>query len=274
MGLIFSALGYIASVGMGFALGLTGGGGSILTVPILVYLFGVPATLATTYSLVIVGILAAWGAIKAYQNRELEMLRGLTFALPGVLGVFFSRKILVPLVPNQLALASFQISKDSFLLMVFSLLMLMAAVSMIRSSKNSAKTSEVNLSAQIPKHVYFLVVMGACVGVLAGFVGAGGGFLIVPALVHFGGLQIHKAVNTSLLVISLQSLLGVLGDGPRLLTLNGTWLVSILVLAFIGMTMGHKVRSMVSGPSLKRGFGYFVLTMGFFIILKEILRGV
>ncbi len=264
------ALGYPASLLMGLALGLTGGGGSILTLPILVYLFAVPAVEATAYSLLIVGLVAAWGAQSAYRSGEMNLKKALSFGIPGVLGVLIARKILLPLVPAQISILGFSWSQNSVLLLCFSLLMLLASISMIRASYD--KSVESNL-ARREASIFLLFSGGLAVGLVAGFVGAGGGFLIVPALVKLGGLDMKQAVGTSLLVIALQSLLGVLGDYTSLLKIDFVLFASIATLAVIGMGVGTRLRKKIPSSKLKFAFGIFVLIMGTLILSKELIRG-
>ena len=268
-------LGYPASLAMGIALGLTGGGGSILTVPIFVYLFGIGAVQATAYSLGLVGLVALWGAWGAYRQGDLHLTRALSFGIPGVLGVIFSRRILIPRMPAELSLWGFTLSQNSLLLIAFSLLMLLASISMIRSSRLAKNSSLQNKTLQESPTVsnLALILSGIGVGSLAGFVGAGGGFLIVPALVNIGRLDMKQAIGTSLFVIALQCLLGVLGDFQTLAQMNLHLFVIVALLAIVGMSIGTKFRQRVSAAKLKLGFGIFVLVMGTLILFQELGRG-
>ncbi len=265
-------LGYAASLFMGLALGLTGGGGSILTVPILVYLFGMGALQATTYSLVLVGLVALWGAWGAYRSGELHMSRALSFGIPGVLGVFASRRVLLPLLPPELSVFGFVLPQNSILLIAFSLLMLLASASMIRSSRyTNTDVAAANTNGSVSNMA--LLFGGLAVGLVAGFVGAGGGFLIVPALVNIGKLDMKQAVGTSLFVIALQSLLGVLGDFKALAQMDFILFSIVAVLAIIGMSLGTLFRKRISQSKLKLGFGIFVLVMGGLILFQEFKKG-
>jgi uncharacterized protein len=265
-------LGYPASLVMGLALGLTGGGGSILTVPILVYLFGISAVESTTYSLVLVGLVALWGAWGAYRSGELNLSRALSFGIPGVIGVATSRRLLLPMLPAKLSILGMSLTQNSILLIAFSLLMLLASASMIRASRTSMAKSQLNIENE-PVSVIALFFGGLTVGLIAGFVGAGGGFLIVPALVNIGRLDIKQAVGTSLFVIALQSLLGVLGDFEALRQMNFTLFSIIAALAILGMSLGTTFRKRISQSKLKLGFGIFVLVMGSLILLQEFRKG-
>lgn len=259
--------GYPASLAMGAALGLMGGGGSILTVPILVYLFGVLPLAATSYSLAIVGLVALWGAWGAYRTKELHLRTGIFFGVPGLVGVIVARRFVLPALPQSLNLFGLILGKDSLLLVLFALLMLAASFSMIRASRKLAVVSrEPGLS---PSPIGLLAV-GLLVGVTVGFVGAGGGFLIVPALVSLAKLEMRQAVGTSLFVISLQSLLGLLGDPASLRAIDVSLFVSIALLAVLGMSLGAKLRHRMAPERLKFAFGIFVLSMGALILLREL----
>lgn len=265
-------LGYAASLVMGLALGLTGGGGSILTVPILVYLFGIGALQATAYSLVIVGLVALWGTWGAYRNGELNLNRALAFGIPGVIGVAVSRRVLLPLLPSELSIFGLTLSQSSILLIAFSLLMLLASVSMIRTSwSENARVVAAKVDRSVSTIILFLG--GLAVGLLAGFVGAGGGFLIVPALVSIGKLDMKQAVGTSLFVIALQSLLGVLSDFKAVAQMDFILFSVIAVLAIIGMSLGTLFRKRISQSKLMLGFGFFVLVMGGLILFQEFKKG-
>lgn len=260
-------LGYASSAFMGVVLGLIGGGGSILTVPILVYLFGLTPVVATGSSLFVVGTTAMTGALRSAKGGNLRIRKGLSFALPSVVGVLLARKLLLPLVPSRLFdVGDLIITKDIFLMLLFAALMLMASLKMLRSSgPHSQDRKSENLN--IPS----LILRGLLVGLVTGFIGAGGGFLIVPALVFLLGLKMSEAVSTSLLVIALNSLIGFagsLGSEP----LHWQILVPMTVLAVFGLFIGGRLQKKFSEKQLKTSFGWFVLTVGGLILLDQILR--
>jgi uncharacterized protein len=266
-------IGYLASLVMGVALGLTGGGGSILTVPILVYYFSIGAIQATTYSLGLVGLVALWGAWRAFKEGELNLPRALAFGAPGVIGVILSRRLLLPMLPTEVSVLGLSLTQNSILLIVFSFLMLLASISMIRSSLlENFNTTSFKKNQRVSNLA--LSFTGLAVGLLAGFVGAGGGFLIVPALVYFGKLEMKQAVGTSLFVIALQSLLGVAGDYNMLAQINLSLFFAMALLAIVGMSLGTKIRNRLSQTKLKLGFGIFVLVMGVFILFQELRKGI
>lgn len=257
-------IGYLAIIVVGLTLAIIGGGGSILTVPILVYMFDLSAEIATSYSLFLVGLSAVVGAY-GYAKQGLVAYRvGATFAAPAFLGVFLVRRFLVPLLPDEVVFESITVSKDQIILGVFSLVMLMAAVSMIKGRKDSqgSKTTKLNIP--------LIALEGLIVGGVTGFVGAGGGFLIIPALVLLAGLPMKEAVGTSLLIIAFKSLFGFTGDLGNL-PIDWGFLVSISALSILGIFVGGYFAKFISSERLKPAFGYFVLIMGAWIFIQQVV---
>ena len=258
--------GYIAMLAVGISLGLIGGGGSILTLPILVYLLGIPPAEATGYSLFIVGWAAVFGAYRYAKLGLIAYKTGFIFAAPAFLGVYLSRAFLVPALPDSIVkLASFELTKNVLIMLVFSLMMVLAASSMIKKPKENAPEKK-----QIPaKYKPFLIALeGIVVGALTGFVGAGGGFLIIPALVYFADLDIKYAIGTSLMIIAIKSLLGFLGDiGQH--TIDWGFLVVVTGISVVGIFIGSALVKYVSSAKLKKTFGWFVLVMGVFILAMQ-----
>jgi uncharacterized membrane protein YfcA len=260
------AAGYIASLLIGLSLGLIGGGGSILTVPVLVYLFGVDPVLATAYSLFIVGATSLVGAFPKYKNGEINIKTAVIFGIPSIISVYATRAFIVPAIPTEVfTIGSFLVTKALLMMMVFAVLMVFASVSMIRGDKNH----DVETGEQVFNYP-MIVLEGALVGMLTGLVGAGGGFLIIPALVIFSKLPMKQAIGTSLLIIAAKSLIGFTGDlGQQ--AMDWQLLISVTILAIIGIFTGNKLGKKISANSLKKGFGWFVLVMGIYIIIKELL---
>lgn len=257
-------IGYIASVLIGISLGLIGGGGSILTVPILVYLFKVNPEHATSYSLFIVGISAMVGAFRHYKLGNLQIKSALYFAFPSVLSLLFVRKIILPLIPAHLfSIGSIEVSKNNLIMVVFAVLMMAASLSMIRKNKHVKVVEATNFTR--------LSLIGLMVGMVTGFLGAGGGFLIIPALMFFAGLPMKQAVGTSLLIIFINSMIGFGGDVINGAEINYTMLFSISAIAIVGMLIGTQLSKKIDGAKLKPAFGWFVLVMGIYIILKEMV---
>lgn len=258
-------IGYIASIFIGLILGLVGGGGSILTVPLLVYLFKINAQLATTYSLFIVGLTAIYGVCSNYKSKNLHLRSALIFAIPSVFSLLLIRKIILSKIPNSfLILNQFTVYKNSFILVIFAMLMLSSAAIMI-------KKSDVSKQFRNQKNNYKLAIIGFLVGVLIGFLGAGGGFIIIPALLFFAKLDIKQAIGTSLLIIAINSSLGFMSDIIDGIVVDFVFLTKIVALSVVGMMIGTALSQKIDGKLLKPIFGWFVLCMGLYIIGKEIL---
>lgn len=260
-------IGFVASVLMGLSLGLIGSGGSILTVPILVYLFGVDPLISTSYSLFVVGLTSLIGSYSHFKKGNLDLKTALIFGLPSIVSVYAVRKFVVPIIPDPVfSLGNAVISKDTFVLIVFSLLMVVAALSMITKSKREVLDCE----QKINYNFSLILGEGILVGAITGLVGAGGGFLIIPALVLFGGLCMKKAVGTSLLIIASKSLIGFTGDFGSGLRLDIPFMLTFAGFATIGIVAGTVISKHISNEKLKPAFGWFVLAMGIYIISKEV----
>ena len=259
-------LGFAGALLMGLVLGLIGGGGSILTVPIMVYFLDVNPILATAYSLFIVGITAFVGAVRNFQNQLVDFKTGIIFAIPAFIGVYIARAYFIEMIPDEIIILSAVLQKGTALMIFFSLIMLLASYFMIRENNNEIKSSTLNYSKLI------LSMEGLVVGILTGIVGAGGGFLIIPALVLFAKLPMKKAVATSLMIIAIKSLFGFIGDlGNVNLIFDWPLLILFTILSVIGIYFGIYLTKFIEGKSLKKGFGWFVLVMAFVILFKEIL---
>lgn len=256
-------IGYIASIFIGISLGLIGGGGSILTVPILVYLFNVNPKLATSYSLFIVGLTAALGAIRHYKMGNIKVKSAMYFAIPSLITLLLIRKIVLLRIPEIIPIGSnYAINRGMVIMVLFAILMILASYSMIRKRKESPREHQVK-SLQ-------LIFIGAIVGIITGFLGAGGGFLIIPALLFFARMHMKEAVGTSLLIIAFNSLLGFGGDVMNGVEINYIFLLTIAFIAGIGIFIGTFLSKKMDGAQLKPIFGWFVLVMGIYIIVKEL----
>lgn len=252
-------IGYFLTIIMGITLGLIGAGGSILTVPILVYLFHITPTLATSYSLLIVGITALLGAIIYLPKKQIDIIIALIFAFPSLVSILLTRTYIVPNLP-----ASFLgINKDVWIMVLFSTLMMSAAFFMLKS--------EPKISSE-PKKIKFLMVIpsSAVIGLLTGLIGAGGGFLIIPSLMILFSLPIKKAIGTSLLVIALNAFTGSFGDWLQDIQLDIYLLLSLLLCTGVGMFLGIFFNKYISGIYLKRIFAIFVLFISCFIFIEKL----
>ena len=255
-------LGYFISIIIGLSLGLIGGGGSILAVPILVYLFHINPEQATSYSLFIVGITAMVGSYSHYKLGNLKIKAALVFALPSVLSLLFVRDVILPRIPSIVfTVNSFEVSKNLMIMIVFAFLMIAASISMIRRST--------------PKEIIIrdgsirIAAIGLLVGFITGFLGARGGFLIIPALLFFANLPMKQAIGILLLIIFINSLIGFAGDVLKGNEIHYELLLTISAIALIGMFIGTYLSKKIDGAKLKPAFGWFVLVMGIYIIIKE-----
>lgn len=258
---------YIASLLIGVSLGLIGGGGSILTVPVLVYLFGISPILSTSYSLFIVGSTSLAGAINNYTKGLVSIKTALFFGISSIATTFLTRKFIVPKIPQHIATFGKMIVTHNILTMlVFAVLMVFAAEAMIRSRHKITKADNDNaLKTNLVKLSFF----GIGIGVATGLLGAGGGFLLIPILVLLVRLPMKKAVGTSLLIIALNSLIGFTGDLGQV-TIDWALLLKIASFAVAGILIGGAIGKRIEGEILKKAFGWFVLTMGIGIIIKEL----
>jgi uncharacterized protein len=264
-------LGYFASALIGISLGLIGGGGSILTVPVLVYLFDVDPVLATAYSLFIVGSTSLVGAMPKYRQGFVNIKTAVIFGLPSIVAVYATRAYLVPVIPDPVfSTGSMVATKSMFMMGLFAILMVFASISMIKDNKSGSGVADASAETAAQKFNYPMILLeGAIVGVLTGLVGAGGGFLIIPALVLFSKLPMKQAVGTSLLIIAAKSLFGFMGDLSHY-QFDWTLLGSVSALAIIGIFAGNKLSNHIDGQKLKKAFGWFVLVMGIYILFKEL----
>lgn len=259
-------IGYAAAIVIGVSLGLIGGGGSILTVPVLVYILGIDPVLATAYSLFVVGSTSLVGSFTYMKKSLVDYRTALVFAIPSFITVFLTRKFIVLAMPDPLFdLAGMEITKSIGIMVFFALIMLAASYSMIKG-KNVDGEEESEVKFNIP----LIAVEGIIVGLITGLVGAGGGFLIIPALVLMAKLPMKMAVGTSLLIISAKSLIGFLGDVSNQ-TIDWKLLLIFTGLSILGIFIGSSLSKKINERALKRGFGWFVLVMGIYIISKELM---
>lgn len=259
-------LGYIGALSIGVVLGLIGGGGSILTVPILVYLLYINPVTATAYSLFIVGTTSLVGAIQNIRKKLVDLKTAIVFSIPAFMAVYATRKFLVPAIPDELfTVSGFLITKDIGIMVFFAIIMVLASYSMIWGEcKNCDDDNPVIL------YNYPLIILeGIVVGVLTGIVGAGGGFLIIPALVMLAKLPMKKAVATSLLIIAVKSLIGFVGDVQNL-EIDWEFLSVFTALSVVGIFIGIWLNTFIDGSKLKKAFGWSVLLMGVYILIKEL----
>lgn len=259
-------IGYIFSLFIGLALGMVGGGGTLLSIPILKYLFDIHDNqLLTSYSLFIVGITSFFGVVRNAQMGNIHWKTALSFAIPSVISLLAVRYWILPATPDILLQTELgTLYKDLFFICVFAVLMIVVAVSMLR--KNDTTTPKTPITPNLPK----MIIMGFVVGFMTGFLGAGGGFVIIPALYFFAGLNMKEALGTSLLIITINTLIGFAGDVVRGISFDYFLLTKITILAIGGMWIGTIWAKKINADKLKPIFGWFVLLMGIYILIKEL----
>lgn len=258
-------LGYLFLFLVGLALGTLGAGGSILTVPVLVYLFSVDAVMASAYSLFIVGTTSLVGTVLKFNAQLVNFRTGVIFGLPSIISIFITRKWIVPAIPDiVLQLGSFQLSKSVLILGIFAFLMILASICMItRGNKNKAK------SHPNPESHFFLILLGLLTGVITGFVGVGGGFLIIPVLGFLTSMPFKKVVGTTLLIIASNSLIGFIGDIINY-AVHWNFLLTITGLAVFGIYIGSLIAKKLPTLKLQKSFGWVTLAIGTSILMREI----
>lgn len=256
-------LGYIGALIVGLVLGLIGGGGSILTVPLLVYLLGYNPVVATAYSLFVVGTSSMVGTFQKHREGLVDIKTGLAFSFPSFIAVYVSRRYLVPWIPDTLiAFEGYSLTKSMGIMVFFAVIMLLASLSMIKKSK----LKELNTNEQPYIKTFF---QGLAIGTITGIIGAGGGFLYVPALVIWANIPMKKAVGTSLIIVTINSLIGFMGD-VQTLEIEWAFLLIFTSISIVGIILGAFLSKFISAEKLKKSFGYFILMMAVYIIFKEL----
>lgn len=245
--------GLLLAVLVGISLGLLGGGGSILAVPILTYVVGMDPREAIAASLFIVGVTSVVGLSSHARARRVRWKTGLIFGLAAMGGAFLGG-IIGGFVPGTI------------LMVLFAAMMIATATAMIRGS---GKSREGNAEGRTTLPLVRVITDGLVVGIATGLVGAGGGFLIVPALNLLGGLPMAVAVGTSLLVMSMKSFAGLAG---YLFSVQLQWpiVLAFTAIAVIGSFIGSALAGKIPGTALRKGFGFFVLLMGTIVLVQEV----
>ncbi len=256
-------LGYVGALIVGLILGLIGGGGSILTVPLLVYLLGYNPVIATAYSLFVVGTSSMVGTYQKHKKGLVDFKIGLAFSFPSFVAVYLSRRYLVPGIPDILFnIGDFSLTKDMGIMIFFAIIMIIASYSMIKNRKENRENSN-------GQPYYKTFIQGLIIGTVTGIIGAGGGFLYVPALVLWANIPMKKAVGTSLIIVTINSIIGFMGD-VQTLHIEWTFLLLFTIISIFGIILGVFLSKYISGQKLKKSFGYFILIMATYIIYKEL----
>lgn len=256
---------------IGLTLGLIGGGGSILSVPVLVYLMGYPAEVATGYSLFIVGVTSLIGAFAFIKRGDISFESLLQFAIPSLITVFLVRRYVIPSLPDVFfTVGGFEVTKQIFIMLTFSVLIVSSSYSMIKKQQNNARTEAMwEEFSRTPIRIYFVILLAIMVGFLTGFVGAGGGFIIIPVLIFFIRVPIRKSIGTSLCIIAINSIIGFTGNLARL-SIDWRVLLTSTSLCVTGILLGNVISTRISAHKLKPAFGWFTLIVGIFVIVKEL----
>jgi uncharacterized membrane protein YfcA len=263
---------YILFLFIGLVLGLIGGGGSILSVPVLVYLLDYPADVATGYSLFVVGLTSLIGASAFIRRGDISFESLIQFAIPSLITVFCVRKFLIPSLPDIFfSIGPIVFTKHFVIMMVFSILIVSSSISMIRK-KSAGSKSDIMWEefSRSPIRIYFVIILAILVGFITGFVGAGGGFIIIPVLIFFVRVPVKKSIGTSLCIIAINSLIGFSGTIGHM-SLNWSFLLTVSVFCICGILLGNVISLRISAQKLKPAFGWFTLIVGIFVLIKEIM---
>ena len=263
---LIEIFGYASALVIGISLGLIGGGGSILAVPVLAYLFSVNEKVATAYSLFIVGASALVGGLKQHFKGYVDWRTAIVFGLPAIIGVTVVRKFVVPALPDVLfALGNFDFTRRMGMFGLFAALMIPAAFSMLKTRKENNNANKGKVTYNYP----LILAEGLLVGGITGMIGAGGGFLIIPALVILANVEMKVAVGTSLIIIAFKSLLGFFFGDALTMEIDWIFLALFTGLSFVGIFIGSYLSNFIDGSKLKKGFGYFIFVMAVFIFYME-----
>ncbi|MEN9997138.1 MAG: hypothetical protein RI922_128 [Bacteroidota bacterium] len=259
-------IGYFLAVLVGISLGLVGSGGSILTVPILVLIMGIEPNIATAYSLFIVGTTAFVGGVKSILEKRVEFKTTLIFGVPSIISVYFTRGYILPQIPDSVfTIAGFEVTKSILLMVLFAIVMLAASISMIKPMRK-----DLELDFIPPVNYTLIFLQSILIGFITGLVGAGGGFLIIPALILFAHIPMKRAVGTSLLIITTNSAIGFLSAIKANYTIDWNLLTFFTFSSVIGIFLGFILAKKIPGEKLKRGFGWLVMIMGIYIIIDNL----
>lgn len=258
-------IGLLLALFIGVTLGLIGSGGSILTVPILVYVVGLDPLIATAYSLFIVGSTSAVGSVKNAMEQNVNFKIVLLFGIPSLLAVFFTRSQLLPLLPDAITLSNnISISKSKLIMLIFSVVMFAASSKMIRKPRQKNLATPKIVTSATP-----LITQGLLIGTVSGLVGAGGGFLIIPVLVFFANLPMRLAMGTSLTIIAIQCLVGFTGDLTQH-SIDWILVLSFSAISILGLFIGNRLSKRIIDGNLRIIFGWFILIMSLYIMFKEL----
>ncbi|MDM1295458.1 sulfite exporter TauE/SafE family protein [Sphingobacterium sp. N143] len=261
-------IGFILAVLVGLSMGLMGSGGSILTLPIFVYLFHIEPQYALDYSLFSIGILALIGSIRPLKKNEINLKTTAIFLVPSLFSVYLTKRYLLAAIPEQFNLAGVEISRNHTIMLLFSAVIIISASAMVTQRKQVKTVAVIMNSVQIAK----ITLVGFLVGIMTGLVGAGGGFIIVPALVLLIGIPLKQAIATSLFIIGLNASFGLVANYQLMEHINWPILILFTLITLIGLQIGSKWKERLDTIKLKGIFGYFLLGIGTLILISEIFQ--
>jgi uncharacterized protein len=270
--MVMLIVGYICAMLVGVSLGILGSGGSILTVPIMVYIMQIEPVDATSYSLFVVGLTSTAGGLTYIKKKLVDLKTALIFAVPSILSVYLTRKFFIPFIPDPVfSVMPFTLSKNIFIMFMFAALMIIVAYKMIRPSVY--KEPDVNEIRQF--NYPWLILIGLISGILTGFLGVGGGFIIIPALVLFAKIPVRMSVGTSLLIIAFNSFAGfaeeVINNHS---VINYSFLIKFSILSMVGIFIGFRISLKLKPEQLKKIFGWFILVTGVCVMVNELIHGI
>lgn len=265
---IYQLAGFTGALLTGLILGLLGGGGALLSIPVLVYLFHLDASVATGYSLFLVAVTASIGAVQNIRKKMVDYQAVLYYGIPSVISVYCMRRFVMPNLPDViLNIGNYAVGKNHFILFILSIVMFGAGYKMF-TAKDSPQENEVPHPNQYIK----LMLLAMMIGSFLGLVGAGGGFLMIPALVYFANLPMKRAVSTSLVLVAVNSFIGFLGDVHSNQNMDWKFLMLFSAFSVVGVFVGFYLQSKIDGQRLKKYFGGFMMLMAVFIVMKETFK--
>ncbi|MDF2478610.1 MAG: hypothetical protein K0S24_4093 [Sphingobacterium sp.] len=261
-------IGFLLAILVGLSMGLMGSGGSILTLPIFVYLFHIEPQYALDYSLFSIGVLALIGSVEPVTKGKVDLKTTAIFLIPSLVSVYLTKRHLLTAIPAQFHIAELSISRNHVIMLLFSFVILVSALAMIRRRKQLEVSAVMLHISQVLK----IITAGLLVGIMTGLVGAGGGFIIVPSLVLLLGIPLKQAIATSLFIIGLNASFG-LGANYQLLNhMNWPILLIFTLITLIGLQIGSKWKDRLEVVRLQGLFGYFLMSIGILILTFEVIQ--
>ena len=263
---ILELAGYLMVFIIGVVMGMIGAGGSILTSSVLIYVFSINPVLSASYTLLNVGTISMVGVVQYFRKDQVDIRTGILFALPALLVVFLMRRLIMPAIPSCICqVGKFELTKELLVMIVFALVMILVSWSMIRQPVPEENTRQNKRSGMA------MILPGGLAGIITGFTGAGGGFVIVPALILFTGLDIKKAIGTSLFIISINTASGFIGDYSSGVQYDWSFLFKLISVTVAGMVFSGFLANRISNSKLRRVFGITILIIGCWIVVKELM---